>query len=153
MKRISFFVVAAAFVVISALVARTALTDGPSTDAAAAKAKIADLRKQRIAVLERVVELAKSQYKTGAGPNASLAALGKAEENLIKAKLDATENPKERIELLKERLATATRTFEYVEGQRNAGFLSSDLEVELAKAHRLKIEIKLEKEIAKAEAK
>jgi hypothetical protein len=149
MKRVSFFVVAAGFVVISALIARTALTDGPAADAAAAKAKIADLRKQRIASLERAAEAARKQHETGAGPCASLPSLGDAEEDVIKAKLDATDNPQERIELLKQRLAIATRTFEFVEKQWTSRFLVSDLELERAKAHRLKVEIRLEEEIAK----
>jgi hypothetical protein len=149
MKRISFFVVVAGFVLISALVARTAMTDGPNADAAAAKAKITELRKQRIAALERVVECGKTQYKSGAGNCATLPNLGKVEEDLIKAKLDATDNPQERIELLKERLAIATRTFEFIEGQIKTGFQASDFDLERARAHRLKVEIKLQKELAK----
>jgi hypothetical protein len=149
MKRISFFVVVAGFVLISALVARTAMTDGPSADAAAAKAKLAELHKQRIAAMERVVECAKLQYETGAGPNATLPNLGKAEEALIKAKLDATDNRQERIELLKQRLAIATRSFDYLEKSRTIGFQTTDLEVAVAKAHRLKVEIRLQEEIVK----
>jgi hypothetical protein len=149
MKRISFFVVVVSFVVIFALVARTAMTDGPNADAGAAKAKLAELRKQRIGALERAVEAAKKQYETGAGACAALPSLGKVEEKLIKAKLDATYDRQERIELLKERLAIATRTFEFIQGQIKAGFQVNDLDLELAKAHRLKVEIKLQEEIAK----
>lgn len=146
MKRVSFFVVAAGFVVISALVARTAMTDGPNADAAAAKAKLADLHKQRIATLERIVDLRTKQSEILPG---GFEALAKAKEDLIKAKLDATDKPEERIELLKERVTIAQDVCDYLKQQRSVGFQATDLEFERANAHRLKVEIRLQEELAK----
>jgi hypothetical protein len=133
------------------LLARSGWSEPQGEKKAEAKAKLDQLRKERIETLEKVVEHAKIQYELGAGANRDLATFNAAQEELVEAKLDATDKPEERITLLKEQLKIAQEVSDYNIKSHDAGFRISDLEVGQAKAHALKIEIQLAKEELKLE--
>jgi hypothetical protein len=151
MKSVSKVAVALGLIVAAVAIARTGLSEEQSEKKAEAKAKLERLRKERIETLEKFVELAKIQYKNGAGPYKDLVSFNSAQEELVEVKLEATDKTEERIALLKEQLKIAQQTFDYFEGQRKAGFLALATDPLRAKAHCLKIEIELAKEEAKAE--
>ena len=151
MKRLSKVAVALGLIVAALVIARTGWSEQQGEKKAKAKAKLEQLRKERIETLEKVVEKAKIQYEKGAGAYRDFTTFNAAQEELVEAKLEATEKSEERINLLKEQLKIAQETFDYLEGQRKAGFVVSGTESLLAKAHCLKVEIEIAKEEAKAE--
>ena len=73
------------------------------------------------------------------------------QEELIEAKLDATDRTEERIALLKEQLKIAQEVLDFVNKAHDAGFRIADIDLYQAQAHTLKIEIQLAKEELKAE--
>jgi outer membrane protein TolC len=109
-------------------------------------AKIAQLQNERIDALKKSVDLLKRQSEVGAGPYLDLTAFWSAARDLLAARLDAADEPQQRIAILEEQLKSFQDVRDFVKRQRDAGFLASDLDVFQAQARCLAIEIKLQKE-------
>jgi hypothetical protein len=144
MKRFTFSVVLLGSLGISLLIARTALTDQPSEKATS----LEELQKDRIETLEEAFAIVKNQFEKGADEWNDFA---KAHDELIEAKLEATDKLAERITLLEEQLKAARGLFDYAEEGKKHG-LTTVLDTLRAKAHCQEIEIKLFKERNKAKS-
>jgi hypothetical protein len=143
MKRFTICVVLFGFIVVSLLITRPALTDQQSEKKTVEPTKMEQLQKERIDALEKIAAIVKGQL----GYIATVVDFSKAQEEVIKAKLDATDKPSERIALLEEQLKFAQDAFKYVDGQYKTGFAHvTEADSLHAKAHCLTIEIKLLKE-------
>lgn len=150
MKRFTIPAVVLGVLVLSLFIARPALTGPQDEKKPAELPKLEQLQKERIDTLQKIADLAQQQYKAGNGPFADLAKCNKAQEKLIKAKLEATEDSGERIALLEEQVKLAQSTFDFYLKRQAIGLTTSEIEPLQAKAHLLRIEIKLAKERAKA---
>ena len=105
------------------------------------------MQKERIDAFEKLVKILAEQYKLGIVPFADFS---KAQEDLVEAKLEATDKPAERIALLGEQLKIAQDVLDFVEKSYKVGFKVTEVDYLRAKAHCLGIEIKLAKERGKA---
>ena len=144
MKRFTICAVLLGFIVVSLLIARPALTDPQSEKKTAEPTKLEELQKERIEALEKIVPILKARLDVNV---ITITDFSKAQEEVIEAKLDATDKPNERIALLEEQLKIAQDCFKYVDGQYKAGFQQvTEADSLHATAHCLSIEIKLVKE-------
>ena len=100
------------------------------------------LLKERLAVLEQIVEGVIARHKSG---NADMKAVLEAQEEVARAKLELAESPAERIAALEELLALATRAEKTAAAQHEA-VLVSKMDVLIATAHRLRVAADLAKE-------
>jgi hypothetical protein len=142
MKRFTIFAVLLGFIVVSLLIARPALTDQQS-EKTAESTKMEQFQKERIETLEKIVALVKGRMAV----SATVTDLSKAQEELIEAKLEATDKSDERIALLEEQVKIAQDCFKFVDREYKIGFGQvTEFDSLRAKAHCLTIEIKLLKE-------
>lgn len=144
MKRFTVFAVLMGFVVISFLIARPALTDQQNEKKAAEPASLEQMHKDRIATLERLVEVLKEQYRAG---GVGFNELSTAQDDLIEAKLETATQPAERIALLEKQVEAAKEAVEFAESRFKQG-ITSEADYLRAKAHLLNIQIKLAREQA-----
>ena len=148
MKRFTIIAVLLGFCVVSLLLTRPAPADQQGEKKTGVPAKLEQLQKERIDAFEKIVKILEAQYKVG---TTTFAEFVHAQEDLIKAKLEATDKPAERIALLEEQLKIAKGFLKSVEGQYKVGFARvSEADVLRVKARCLTIEIKLTKERDKA---
>jgi outer membrane protein TolC len=147
MKWLTFIAILVGFFAVSLLITRPALTDQQNEKKAVEPAKLEQLQKERIDALEMLVKILTEQYKVG---TVSFTELSQAHEDLIEAKLDATDKPNERFALLEQQLMVAQEVFEFIERSVKVDFKITEADYQRAKAHRLAIEIKLTKERDKA---
>jgi hypothetical protein len=111
-------------------------------------AEIKQLQQERIAALTKVVDMRLEQYRMEKR-DSRLLALAQAE--LLKAKLDATDKPEERIAVLEEHVKLATMILTKTHNRWEAKFVHES-EVLDAKANLLDVKIRLLKERAKMNA-
>jgi hypothetical protein len=150
MKRFTIPAIVLGIFVLTMLIARPALTGPQDEKKTVEQPTIEQLQKERIEALEKLIEKVKRQYETGAGPYKDIAEYVKVQEELIEAKLDATEDIHERIALREQQVKIVQEVFDYVKGQRDTGFNATDIELYRAKAYLLSVQIKLAKERSKA---
>jgi hypothetical protein len=149
MKRFSLIAVLFGFAVVSFSLARPGLSDQQGEKKSDARTKLEQLQQERIESLEKLVDLVKQQFEAGAGAYKNLENIIVVQEELIEAKLDATDKPDERIAFLKEQLKFSQEIFAYIKKMHDVGFNATDAEYFRAQAHCLSIEIKIVKEEAK----
>lgn len=109
------------------------------TTPASRPAELEKLRHDRVDTLVSASDLALQLYSRGLG---SYSDLLECDRLLLDAKLDAAESPKDRLQVLRDAKDMATDHEKLTKNRFNAG-LVSDLDVRLAEAHRLDIEIHL----------
>jgi outer membrane protein TolC len=143
MKRYTIPAVVLGFIVISMLAARPALTGQPDENKSDEQRSLAQLRKERIEIYEKIVPIILEQYRSGI---AAFSDYANAQEDLINAKLEATEKPSERITLLEDELKLAKKSADMIEQAHQAGAQVTEADALRAKAHCLTIEIRLAKE-------
>jgi outer membrane protein TolC len=146
MKRFSILVVLLGVIAFTLSIVRLGMTDQATEKKNSEPAKLEELYKVRIDTLENLVKITKVQYEVG---TASFEEFSQAQEDLIKAKLEATDKIAERIALLEEQLATSQKVLEFVEKRVKMGGCT-ERESLRAKANCLTVEIHLYKERAKA---
>jgi hypothetical protein len=122
---------------------KLAKEEGKAARKANGEPTVEQLHKERIEALGKIVAYIKARYTAG---GVSLDVLGKAQDKLVQAKLDATEKLVERIALLKEQLEITKDDYDFCRKQRAAGFRFSDVDVLRAQAHSLAAAIRLAKE-------
>jgi len=105
------------------------------------EAKIKQLLKERLTVLNEVVARMSALYKQGSVP---LFELNKAQQAVCKAEFDLCESDAERIAVLEKRLALAQQDVEIVKRLVSSAEMSTT-DLLKADAKRLKIEISLER--------
>jgi outer membrane protein TolC len=121
---------------------------GKSAAATSDTAEIQKLQKERIDVLRQVVETLFERYRSG---TTDFRAVLSAHHDLLNARLDATDRPKERVVLLQEQLTLAEKTMQYAEARFQQGF-STQVDPLQAKALCLDIRIRLLREDARSRA-
>jgi outer membrane protein TolC len=146
MKHFSIFLVLLCVVALTLSIVRLGMTDQATEKKETDSAKLEELYKARIDSLEKLVDILKLHYEAGA---ATIEEYFQVQEELIEAKLEATDKTAERIALLEEQLKAAQMFFKAVDGRFRAGTVTARDELH-AKAHCLKTEIQLYKERAKA---
>jgi hypothetical protein len=145
MVLLSFSIVLGGALAVCATPAAAAPVEPPKTPAKDDAAELRQLQQQRINVLSRLVELLTRQYKSGTAGFGEVAA---AQIQLVDAKLDATEKPKERLALLEEQVKMAKALRDVADMRfRNGACTAAD--VCRAKALCLEIKIKLLRERGK----
>jgi len=107
-------------------------------------AEIRALQQERIAVLAEAAEYILQQYKEG---RIVFGAVVLAQADLVKARLDATDQPEERLSLLEKQLQLAETALECAQQKFEAG-ATTKADVWQAKAHALDVRIQLLRERA-----
>ncbi len=143
MYRFTIPIVVLGLFAICLLPARPALTDQQGEEKADKQSKLAQLEQERIETYEKIVPMVYKQYRSGL---ASFTDYAKAQEDYLKAKLEATDNQSDRIALLEQQLKVARSDADLIDQVHRAGGPITDIDVLRAKAHCLNIEIRLVKE-------
>ena len=107
-------------------------------------AEIKALQQERIAALAEAAEYILQQYKEG---RIVFGTVVLAQADLVQARLDATDNPEERLALLEKQLQLAETALECAKQRFDVGG-TTKADVLQAKAHALDIKIKLLRERA-----
>lgn len=143
MKRYTTAALVFGFVAITMLLARPAMTAPQGDKKGGEQRSLAELRKERIAIYEKIVPIVLEQYKSGI---ASYPDYARAEEDVLTAKLEMTAKPSERIAILQEQLKLAEKIADNIEQASRAGAQLTQADALRARAHCLSIEIQLVKE-------
>lgn len=109
------------------------------------RADIRKLQEERIAALKEAKTIVLEYYNRG---TSSLEDVNRCDRMLVEAELDAATSAKERVDILREAVASAKRGEEFAT-QRHAAGLCTKVEPLEAKAYRLRRQIELAKETAK----
>jgi hypothetical protein len=149
MKRCTILAVLLGFFAVALPIARPARGEQPKEQQAGEAAVLAQMQKERIETLEKLVGMVMKKYQIGL---AQFSDVAKVQEELIEAKLESTTAPDERIALLTEQMKAAQEVFDIVEKQYKVGFRVSDVDLHQTKAHLQTIEIKLFKEKKNADS-
>lgn len=119
---------------------QTMKTDAAKLAATVDAGTIATVQKERIEALQELVKFCMQQFKHGTTPFDSVAS---AQEELINARLDATDKGDERVALLTEQLKVADSMLHYIDVRYRAAAGATRADFLRAKSHYLQVKIKL----------
>jgi hypothetical protein len=146
MRSASILAVIAATLLVSPIRSQEGATPASKDKTDASAKKVQELRKERIAVLEKMTEQLAALFRTA---KVDYVEVLEAQRLLLEAKLDAAETDKERVELYKQLVDVLKAREKSAEARRQAG-REIEPNVLKARARRLEAEIHLEQAKMKA---